>query len=470
MMFKSLKGIEKEREETKRHNNLDYMIASCDTILAEFENIEIWNINKGWAYQGIRKEELYNKIFERTSQLLEDTDFNENDLTGFVLAKANKHHHQINKRVIAGLYSGCLLHLLTKRNRAKGENTKFYINGQGKRFDCLFSHARQIDELVLENLQGDNICEYVGTHDYPMYKEHAKAGTVVLLDIEGDNALKFAGGRNGSIACAIGINIRGKNALKHIAGDEGNAGIVIGREIKGDHALNCISHNFGRTKMIIGKDIEGDEALSYIHSQNYAGLVLGRDIKGHNAMTHLAGESGKIGMAIGKNIKGDYAMGWTSCDNGRTCQVFALDIEGDNALALSTLRGHAGAFIANRIKGDLAFNEFSYLHPGEEYYDFIIALNLEGKNHFQDAYKRKGKVLYPKNKKYSARDWITRIRAERKYNKSMEKYKINEILELAKTMEGKNWKELIDISKEINKIYIEVADFDELKCLVKKDV
>ncbi|MBT5022883.1 hypothetical protein HOK51_07675 [Candidatus Woesearchaeota archaeon] len=60
--------------------------------------------------------------------------------------------------VLRGMYSGALLELLCRRTNESGKKFRFEVDGAGNQFDYLFHYARFVDELIIENFKGDDLC------------------------------------------------------------------------------------------------------------------------------------------------------------------------------------------------------------------------------------------------------------------------------------------------------------------------
>lgn len=247
-MFKDLKGIKKGREEKERNDTaLKYLLGAYEGIIAHHFDPDKHRIPKQYL-------ELYETVYHQMKESLPD--FNEDDLTNFVLEKADGRYHPKAAKIL-GLYSGCLLHILAERNNEKDKKTCIYIDGKNKKFDHLFNLARKVDCLILENFKGECVGSYVGT-----YK--GKAGVVIGKNIEGDTALENLGSDEGCIDLAMGINIKGGTALTWIGGDNGHADLIYAKNIEGRYALLRVGTVPGYTRRLLHENVRGQRKLQNV--------------------------------------------------------------------------------------------------------------------------------------------------------------------------------------------------------------
>jgi hypothetical protein len=145
-ILKNLRGIERERETTQLEKcTLDSLLNKGNRIAARYKDRRIDEDNV---------DEYYNKIYADLQA--ENIPFTQNDLINFIHACSNG-----DSSVPLGLFTGCMLHDLTFRNKDVGKRTKMHIDGHGNRFDFLFLHCRQIDELVVENFNSWGLCNEI---------------------------------------------------------------------------------------------------------------------------------------------------------------------------------------------------------------------------------------------------------------------------------------------------------------------
>jgi hypothetical protein len=160
-----------------------------------------------------------------TDVVTEAPAFDEKDLADYILAQCN-HELNLDSSQTLGMYTGCLLELLTWINRSEGIKAHLHVNGRGNRFPYLFYMTRNADDVIVENFSGNGICEDInevgtlalirntGNH---MAYEIKKAGNVVLKDNTGD----FLCSRIENAEQIYSINDRSQDLL-HEAGRNGN--------------------------------------------------------------------------------------------------------------------------------------------------------------------------------------------------------------------------------------------------------
>ncbi len=194
-------------------------------------------------------DHVYDEIYERVEkELLKDVDFNQKDMEDYIFMKANGDYED-DETLILGLYTGCLLHLLTLRNREKGEKTIVHLNGgeDFTAFDHLFYYAKHVDELVVENFFGDYLCANIASYggkadyvalircgDYSVAEGIAHAGeikTLAVIDCIGDfnSNIVASNGKIGS-AILVGNTLcrEGSDGLGCSIANHGEAGLVMG--------------------------------------------------------------------------------------------------------------------------------------------------------------------------------------------------------------------------------------------------
>lgn len=102
-----------------------------------------------------------------------DLDVTEGELKN-VIRTFSENKGPYPQRKAIGVYTGILFGMLKPE--------KFYVNGEGRRFDFLLRGAENIDELVVDNFRGD----YIG--------EYNKGGNKIrVLNCKGEDALAGSG-------------------------------------------------------------------------------------------------------------------------------------------------------------------------------------------------------------------------------------------------------------------------------------
>jgi len=211
-LFDDLRDIDEARGITIREQTTLEKLLEAETKLIHHET-QGWRKNVLVEFGRFRGG--YEFFYERLTQLLGNIKFTEIDLKEFILAKANT-DYQEDYSAALGLFTGCLLEILTKRNTEEGKRTIVYINGQGNKFDYLFSHARAVDTLVVDNFRGDNICYNISN------SLDKRAKTIAVLNISGD---RTCAGVNGHIWNLFIIDCYGDYIASRISERSENAGI-----------------------------------------------------------------------------------------------------------------------------------------------------------------------------------------------------------------------------------------------------
>ncbi|MBW3017852.1 hypothetical protein KY325_01700 [Candidatus Woesearchaeota archaeon] len=239
-MFEDLKGIEKGREEKTREYVLEHLIEAEKEISAE-----LLPHFKTMLRSGLRAE-----MHKKLKNKLKDIGFNETDLKNYIYANANR-DNEINPARVLGMYTGCLLTLLTQRNKEENKETLFYINGKGNNFPYLLTHVEEFDAVVVDNFKGDRICEGIG--------RLGKAGFVAVKNIKGTEIL-HAAAHAGNIDLILAYDLEGDASLWNIASYDGNAGIAAARKIKGDRLMWDLAegNQNPRIALVVGDNIVGD--------------------------------------------------------------------------------------------------------------------------------------------------------------------------------------------------------------------
>jgi len=220
---------------------------------------------RGEWHKDITSHDLLSHKIER--EFLADTDFKENDLKEFISARSGS-IHEGDESIILGFYSGCLLHLLTERNRKKGQKTIFYVNGQGKRFDYLFYHAREVDEVIVDNFVGDYICGEVGrSGSSGVYGIKSKSNLVMVVNCKGEYIAESVGrGDNSYIDSVTVANNVGGFAAEYVGSSHGRVGSVIVSNNKGNFAAYNVGDCGGEVGYVIVINNKGDDAASEVAS------------------------------------------------------------------------------------------------------------------------------------------------------------------------------------------------------------
>ncbi|MFC1697761.1 hypothetical protein ACFL1H_05485 [Nanoarchaeota archaeon] len=116
-----------------------------------------YNLLKLFKLEFKNSLDTFEGCFDLAVENLRDFDFDANDLKNFIYATAMNEFDFEEQRRLGG-YTGILLHLLNCRY----DNLSFYINGHGMEYDHLFHYAKTVDELIVDNFKGREICNGLG--------------------------------------------------------------------------------------------------------------------------------------------------------------------------------------------------------------------------------------------------------------------------------------------------------------------
>jgi len=300
-MFDKLKGIEKEREEKERENNIAYLIGFGESII-EHQYLTLKEREPPALMFNEIPKEIYNTIY-RTAKA-ELPDFTGKDIEQFI-RKADTKQDKARSKLL-GMYSGCLLQILTERNREKKERTRLYFNGQGKHFSYLFSFTDKFDELIVDGFKGENICSNMRCGN--------KKGILVGLNLEGDR-LMHHNGEEDCISMIIAKNIKGKDYSVGANGREGEIGLILAQNISGKGPFIYTAVTGGKAGFVFAENITGNGFMQFSGvDEGKIDLIYARNISGKRPL-YRAGTSefqddvdydaGDIGIILYDNITGN---------------------------------------------------------------------------------------------------------------------------------------------------------------------
>ena len=450
---------------------------------------------------------MLSSIYSYLTKELEPVEFSEKDLTEYILARTNNYDRD---SLVCGVFSGFLLSLMTERNQAQGKRTRFYINGSGNSFDYLFAFARTVDELIVENFSGDYICTNIGSNggvanqvvglnlkgNYALAEIGTDGGNVSLVlgvGIKGISALSSIGKNGGNVKYVLGFDIEGDNALYNICSNKGNISLICGYGIIGKNVLSAICNDGGKGEMIIGINITGDNALSSSGTRKgNIELLYGINIKGYGALSYAANKKGNIKLVMGDNITNinnekhalfkTGALSFIASEEGHVEVVVGNKITARNALShIGFKNGRIGKLIAIAVKGEEAL---FYIGCDDEKREAIInySFDCELKRDIIKMYeKRLGYKIEPDGQdtnrappnfigeeyenvkevlcdnetdvtptKLCCKKLVIGNQAREEYQRIMQEHKLNEIVDVIKSMQGKSYQDVLRITDELS--------------------
>ena len=194
LSLKKLKGIKPVGVKVKPEDKgkASQLISMFDLMLEkyEFRLVEDYH-NKDFEVKKNIYDELKNDFFQ-------DFDFSDSVLQEFILRVDSENLSRRGERIL-GSYSGCLLEFLTEKNKLTGKRTRVYINGIGKKFNYLFWRAKHIDELIVDNFEGRDICARIAEYD-------GSANAVIVCNSIGGNILDYVGHGRAKVGLVASIN------------------------------------------------------------------------------------------------------------------------------------------------------------------------------------------------------------------------------------------------------------------------
>ena len=237
----------------------------------------------------------YFQIYEKLkTDLLRDVDFSDRDILTYIDYRVETEGQfkteETNKLDdIFGLYTGCLLSLLTERNEEAGLSTSIYFDGKGRTIPYLFYCAHKVDELIINNVLSlttddiDGMCSGIGGL-------RGYANFVMIVNSKGANC--HAGFNGGKVGVLSLIN----HFDEPVVSDFGFAGGVAREGGNADMLLlsNCVSPDIipdlaregGSLGMVIATDIICDSLAKNIgRYQSNVGLAVMDDIVNCNRFT-----------------------------------------------------------------------------------------------------------------------------------------------------------------------------------------
>lgn len=253
--FKQFAGIDDAKDvQARQETTLEKLVNAASKLIPEFVEKSQVRTSYGRLYDfDVLLEHNYDEMYTILKEIeLKDVSFTEDDLRQFIFSNANNDGAGMDIRASQwlGIFTGCLLQLLTERNKEKGKETVFYVNGNGNRFDYLFFGARKIHELFVESFCGDFICNHIASHG-------GEADLVCGLSLKGNYSLSSIGESKGVVKQVIGISLEGDYVFTDCSNHDGHVHQMIMLDIKGDYPLHGAAMNIGDINQVIGMGIQG---------------------------------------------------------------------------------------------------------------------------------------------------------------------------------------------------------------------
>lgn len=221
--FDSLKGIEKERFQIKDDRKIERLVSLSDDLFKKFKDGSmIINFDNKLGLDS--NKDVYEKIFLDASSKLKQGDFDTEELTAFIYIKNGIPKMYDREGRIWGMLTGVYLDLLTGWYRKEGKEMNYYFDGHGLNFDYLFSDVRNIDNLIIDNLDSSGLLIFAGSFGGKIgsvqvfnskvssfvedFSYEGNAGLLSIINCEGENR-PFDIRLNGSVNCLFASNLKG---------------------------------------------------------------------------------------------------------------------------------------------------------------------------------------------------------------------------------------------------------------------
>jgi hypothetical protein len=288
-----------------------------------------------------------NDHYVRMHDELVDTlpNYTADDIQEWVLSQTNTELNK-QKSIARGLFSGNLVHILTERNREKGEKTTIHVDGDERRFDYLFYFTKHADHISVKNFKGNNILTYAASHkgnikNITLHNIHGggagsnagnnqgSVGTMLVTNVEGDCAGSHAGGDYGSVGTMLVTNVEGDFTGYYAGNDYGNVGTMIINKAKGDYVGVQAGSDHGSVETMLVTNVQGDRAGSEA-GQNHGNVetMIINKANGYCAGSHAGQNHGNVETILVTNIQGDWAGSHAGQNHGNVETMLITNVEG----------------------------------------------------------------------------------------------------------------------------------------------
>ena len=296
LSLKKLKGIKPKGVKTAIKSTAQELLELSFKISGDPNLLQICRSNavRGFQIRDPHAESIYKSIEEK----IKDIDFNESDLKKHIPAVMIESRMQEEKTLV-GIYTGALLHILTKRNKKQNKRTFMHIDGKNQVFDYLFYQAKSFDTLVLTNLSGHCLCRGIASKQIlPKRRNLPSAKTVKPENSSAGNLLICAGTTGdfalselGKINLVVGYDMLGQNIFKfgvNPSSDSWIIGVKLVR-LKGEDAF-LPTYFFSKKSdpgFVYLKDIENYK-VNYVNITKKDGVI--QTNNGKNQTTYFENE------------------------------------------------------------------------------------------------------------------------------------------------------------------------------------
>ncbi len=231
-MFDELAKVEARAEIETSKSDLDKILDAEGEIIKQYEK------DKRFALYNEKNNEAYLTLFKSTQKKLADVSLTPELLQNYIDARDNPEENTI--AIIRGMYSAALLEIISTIT----PETYTFIDGRGKTFNYLFYHIHNVKNLILQNITGNHMLSYAGSHN-------GNATNITLNKIIGDCTLLYTGSDNGSVENIRVNKIKGNHTLRNAGRDNGSIKNITTNKIKGHSTLYDAGINNGSVENIL---------------------------------------------------------------------------------------------------------------------------------------------------------------------------------------------------------------------------
>ncbi len=246
--FKEFEDISVREEMRANKSTLELLLDIETEIIKQYEKDERFEQHNGM------ENEAYQSVYAATEEKLKQVILTPELLQKYVDVRNNTEENK--EAFIRGMYSAALLEKITR----KPDHESIFINGNGKTFNYLFYHIKQVKRLTLQNVIGNFILAYAGS-------DRGYANEIIVTKSKGDYLLQTSG-CNGSLNHITLKDIEGGAALSDAGSFSGNAKYIIISNLRGNFTLSYAAKMHGILQYVVLKKIKGSCTASDAGNQN----------------------------------------------------------------------------------------------------------------------------------------------------------------------------------------------------------
>ncbi len=242
----------------------------------------------GWVDVDLSvSDTCYKRMYGKAEKILKDIEFDALDIDSYIFSRINIDLDPIDE-TNRGMFTGCLLEILTKRRRKQGLGTRFYINGHGAKFPYLFLFAKHVDELVVDGFKGSSVCSFVGSYN-------GSANLVAAVNCAG-NSLDRVGYQGGDCGIILAVKDSSPNLGRKIC-SAGNAGLIITTECLGGLMHHGTASFGGKVDLYIASKNSCNTDFDS-GNEGYIGVAIINDNFGSHIATNLLNEGSASELVV----------------------------------------------------------------------------------------------------------------------------------------------------------------------------